>query len=447
MTSLTFFGGVKEIGGNKILLEDRKTRIFLDFGQSFSLLDDYFVPESYLSPRDRFGLRDYFEFGLIPKLNGLYSDEAIEHTDLKASEPGFDGVFISHAHFDHVAHLEYLHPGIPIYMGETAKKILDSNAETTSNRYFAEGAEIRQFRSGQEISVGDLKVTPIHVDHSVPGAYGFLVETSEGVVAYTGDLRQHGPRGDMTREFVQRAKEAEPEALIIEGTRVFDVEKRKNYSEESVKEESKKVIHESDRLVLAMRYPKDLDRFRTFHDIAKESGRKLVTSMKTAHLLQSLKDDPLGLSDPFKDKHIEVYCRKMKTYKKWEKPMMDDCVDSGYIHDNQKELIFELDFWQLTELVDVRPSGGECIHSMSEPFEEDPMSQVSDDVLENWLEHFGMRRHQLHASGHASKSEIFEIVKEIDAKKVFPVHTMNPGMFGVACRNTEVTEKGRKCEI
>jgi len=86
MVSLTFFGGVKEIGGNKILLEDRKTRIFLDFGQSFSLLDDYFVQESYLSPRDRFGLRDYFEFGLIPKLNGLYSNEAVEHTDLKASE-------------------------------------------------------------------------------------------------------------------------------------------------------------------------------------------------------------------------------------------------------------------------------------------------------------------------------------------------------------------------
>ena len=447
MTSLTFFGGVNEIGGNKILLEDRKTRIFLDFGQSFSLLDDYFVPESYLSPRDRFGLRDYFEFGLIPKLNGLYSNEAIEHTDLKASEPGFDGVFISHAHFDHVAHLEYLHPQIPVYMGETAKKILDSNAETTSNRYFAEEAEIRQFRSGKEISVGDLKVTPIHVDHSVPGAYGFLVETSEGVVAYTGDLRQHGPRGDMTHEFVEKAKEATPEALIIEGTRVFDVEKRKNFSEESVRKESKKVTHEAAGLVLAMRYPKDLDRFRTFHDIAKESGRKLVTSMKTAHLLQALKDDPLGLPDPFKDKYIEVYCRKMKSYKKWEKPMMDDCVDSEYIHNNQKELIFELDFWQLTELVDVRPAGGECIHSMSEPFEEDPLSQVSDDVLENWLLHFGMRRHQLHASGHASKSEIFGIAKEIDAKKVFPVHTLNPGMFGTACRNLEVTEKGRKCEI
>ena len=32
MTSLTFYGGVNEIGGNKILLEDKGTKIFLDFG-------------------------------------------------------------------------------------------------------------------------------------------------------------------------------------------------------------------------------------------------------------------------------------------------------------------------------------------------------------------------------------------------------------------------------
>ena len=35
MTSLTFYGGVNEIGGNKILLEDKDTKVFLDFGLSF----------------------------------------------------------------------------------------------------------------------------------------------------------------------------------------------------------------------------------------------------------------------------------------------------------------------------------------------------------------------------------------------------------------------------
>jgi len=36
MVLLTFYGGFKEIGGNKILLEDKDTKIFFDFGMSFS---------------------------------------------------------------------------------------------------------------------------------------------------------------------------------------------------------------------------------------------------------------------------------------------------------------------------------------------------------------------------------------------------------------------------
>ena len=36
MTSLTFYGGVNEIGGNKILLEDKDTKVFLDFGKGFT---------------------------------------------------------------------------------------------------------------------------------------------------------------------------------------------------------------------------------------------------------------------------------------------------------------------------------------------------------------------------------------------------------------------------
>jgi ribonuclease J len=48
MTSLTFYGGVNEIGGNKILLEDQATRVFFDFGMSFSLANQYF--DEFMQP-------------------------------------------------------------------------------------------------------------------------------------------------------------------------------------------------------------------------------------------------------------------------------------------------------------------------------------------------------------------------------------------------------------
>jgi len=48
--TLTFYGGVGEIGGNKILLEDSGTRIFLDFGKNFGKERRYYEP-SFLQPR------------------------------------------------------------------------------------------------------------------------------------------------------------------------------------------------------------------------------------------------------------------------------------------------------------------------------------------------------------------------------------------------------------
>ena len=454
MTSLTLFGGVNEIGGNKFLVESGKTRIFLDFGQSFSLLDDYFV--DWLQPRGRFGLKDYFALGLMPQLAGLYNREALDRTNLKHKEPAFDAIFISHPHFDHTAHLQYLHQDIPIYLGETAKTILESTQETTNSFFFSEEPierrdktvvppnDVHSFRTGKKIAIGDLEITPIHVDHSVPGAYGFLVETKDGRLVYSGDLRSHGNKPEMTDEFVKKAVEFEPNVLIIEGTRVSAGEKRKNHTEQIVREGSGKVVDETKGLILAMRYPKDLDRFRSFYELASKKGKTLVISMKTAHLLISLqKDEKLALPSPLKDKNIRVYAREMKAYKKWEKEMLEHTVDSEWVKENQKDIIWELDFTQLQELIDVQPKGGVCIHSMSEPFEEDPMSQLQDEVLHNWLDKFSMPHHQLHASGHASMQEIFDMIGKIKPKKLVPVHTHGCELFP---KHLDV-EKGKKIEI
>ncbi|MEM4720201.1 MAG: MBL fold metallo-hydrolase, partial [Candidatus Bilamarchaeaceae archaeon] len=296
MVEITCYGGINEIGGNKFLVESKKTRIFLDFGQSFTLLDEYFVPEAYLYPRERFGLRDYFAFDLLPQLKGLYSKEAIERTSLPFSHPEYDGVLISHAHIDHIEHLKYLHPEIPIYLGEATKLIIDSAQVTSFNgvSYIKQDTPTITFRTGKDFSIGDFNIKPIHVDHSIPGAYGFIIETPEGNIVYSGDLRKHGPRADMTEDFLKKAAECDPILFIIEGTRVAEKEKRKNHSEGFVQQESLRIAQEKKGLILAMRYPKDIDRFRTFYKVAKETGKELVITQKTAHLLLSLKNDPVG---------------------------------------------------------------------------------------------------------------------------------------------------------
>jgi len=157
-------------------------------------------------------------------------------------------------------------------------------------------------------------VEPVHVDHSIPAAYGFLIHTSEGTVVYTGDLRAHGPRKDMTEEFKDKARESEPVAMICEGTRMVEEERRKNYSEHQVKTLSGKVVSSTDKIVFVTRYSRDMDRFRSFYNVAKNNGRKIVISLKTAHLLNRLVEDKhLDLPDPLKDENILVYYKRKRS--------------------------------------------------------------------------------------------------------------------------------------
>jgi ribonuclease J len=95
IVKLTFYGGVNEIGGNKILLQDKKTRVLFDFGQSFTFGSEFFT--SWLQPRGLNGLGDYFEFKLLPKISGLYFKEMLTSTNLAYAEPEIDCVFFSHA--------------------------------------------------------------------------------------------------------------------------------------------------------------------------------------------------------------------------------------------------------------------------------------------------------------------------------------------------------------
>jgi hypothetical protein len=63
------------------------------------------------------------------------------------------------------------------------------------------------------------------------------------------------------------------------------------------------------------------------------------------------------------------------------------------------------------------PPGGLYIHSASELYNEEQV--LSKERVVNWLDKFGMERHQIHCSGYTKGKDLFEIVKTIDAKRCY----------------------------
>jgi ribonuclease J len=126
-TTITCYGGVAEIGGTKILLEDGASRLFFDFGIAFGRQGDFF--NEFLRPRVSRGLLDLLALGLIPPLEGVYRDDLAwpglwarfqghpHYRNLRrdTDDAAIDAVLVSHAHLDHNGDLPYLDPAIPVY--------------------------------------------------------------------------------------------------------------------------------------------------------------------------------------------------------------------------------------------------------------------------------------------------------------------------------------------
>lgn len=467
MVSLTFHGGVNEIGGNKILLEDKDTRIFLDFGKGFSSQEKYF--EEYLAPRSSNGIIDFITMGLVPDIPGIYRDDLMFKAGREIKEPEVDAVIVSHAHADHADYVSFLHRDIPIYMGQTTQNMIKAIQERSSGAIDREILEyklvggkrgdpkierqIETFRSGNKFNIGSLEIEPIHVDHSVPGAYGFIIYTSKGPVVYTGDLRRHGFKSQMTEEFIEKAKACKPIALLAEGTRITDAPT--NESEQLVYSEADDLTAKTKNLLFADFNFKDVDRVRTFYDVAKKNGRKLVVKLKDCYFLKYMSQDPKLNIPNWDDENIAIYKAKYRTGTYSDSDYYGEdrvfatapnALTAAQIAQHPNKYLCALGFFSFNALIDMKPeSGSVYIHSASEAYNEEQV--LSEKRLHNWLEKFQMEHHQIHCSGHAKGTDLMDMVKEIDAGMLFPIHTEQPAEYKKVTDKITIIDQGVKYKI
>ncbi len=330
------------------------------------------------------------------------------------------------------------------------------------------------FEYGKTFKVGDIEVIAYEVDHSLPGATAYLIHASEGSILYTGDFRFHGYLGDKTREMVEQVSNEDIAVVIMEGTRV---KQESGTSETEVYKHAKKLAENTSGLVVTTFPVRDLTRLSTFYKIACETGRKLVIDFTQAYLLEQFSkvsdryphsDDPniclfaarkswgiAGRDDMSSNIDGEFYPGNIRDqdYGTWEREYLHRDNTVNYLDlQNQKEYLLVISYFQLNQLIDVMPvEGSKYLRSVTEPFSDE--MRLDAERVQNWLDLFkldlyGMESEdKLHASGHASGSELKDTLQKIKPKNVIPIHTEHQELFQDFWSNVIIVERGETYQI
>ena len=271
-------------------------RFLLDFGRRMGEYGDFF--SEFLVARSKNALRDMLRLGILPKIDGIYApylvdmtvlfeneevskriplDQALDYwktTDVcpcNPARPAVDGVFVSHAHFDHIQDVSFLDPCIPVYCTEKtkvlAKSMTDVSVSGVDDQYYKVAKKVmikqkpvlyktlcpgecacteekeeelpivedpktkfkftydiaptyRIFCTASNGQIKGIKYKLIPVGHSVPGSCSILLTLPDGKrILYTGDVRFHGA-GEVSIDDYVHSIGGPVDLLITEGTRV-----------------------------------------------------------------------------------------------------------------------------------------------------------------------------------------------------------------------------------
>ena len=473
--SLTLLGGVNEVGGNTVLLEDftYHVKLFLDFGIKIGKFYDCYERGEHPS-----SIEELIELNLIPNednipISNLYTRE-FKNTNNKTNlgdqnyPSNLDGILISHSHKDHYFGLSFVNRTIPICTGEVTKKIIIASCKSAKfsldNNF--EGLNWQTFRTGDILYFKEMRIVPFHVDHSIPAAYGFIVYSSVGPIVYTGDFRMHGPLSHMTREFIDEIKNnkvclsigdlpQEQKNIILEGVKVLicegtHIQKGMVESEENVESDLTRIFESNPFDFILVKYDRvDWDRFRTFSHIAKKYGWKYIITEKDAYFYYLLNKGAVHetMMDPniLEDDHIYIMKRGGSRF-----PWQEKIRQIIYKHQKGERLLEYQDLKRLEGkfiiyITRLHPNltknlnfslNGLFISSSIDPYAEEFYDNTKKIGRE--LKEYGIPCYRVHASGHATPHDLINFINEVAPRYLVPIHTEHSKFFQKLFQNSEI---------
>lgn len=405
--------GTGQIGGNLVEISTQSTRLLFDAGAN-------------LPPLDMAQTKDDFE------LEGLTYGTA-----------NFDFVFLSHHHNDHCGLIGRILPSIPIFAGKETTRILNVIADFTNQ---PRPTIYSDFQSGESVTLKDIKVTPLAVQHSAKDAYMFLIQADGKSVLYTGDFRS----AEQIPEQVKLLLNGLPlDLLITEGTNIRAVDRGAHMTlrdEQTIEVGAIRLMEQYDGTIFVLCSSTNEDRIESICSAASKMERKICEDLfQNTVRNQHSENIQIFVSNPMTKESFPMAYPYFQTLFEQHKLVGAESLAklSG------KKVIFVRTSMErfIKNYLKYQPVSEKnlLIYSMWHGYKATPTMQKFLSFCQNE----GLTIESLHCSGHAFIFELRELIKQLSPSAVLPIHCEKSDRenFSRLHKNCLLASDGEKIEL
>ena len=382
--TLTFLGGLGQIGRNCAALETENRIILLDCGQMF--------PDN------------------LPGVDAILPDFSwvLERSNQ------VEGCIITHAHEDHIGGLPYLlkEADIPIYGSRFTLGMIQSKLDYAGIR----GVKTFELNDYDQKTIGPFDCEFLPVTHSTPSGLMTIFNTPQGAIVHSSDFKLDPTPIDGRVTDLARLKEISQKSgirlLLADSTNAGSSGKTSSESEIGPVLDKIFSDHENQRIIVAA-FSSHIHRIQQIADTAKNAGRTLVIlgpsmqrNVTLARELGLLKISDRMISSP---EDIETLDHKKI------------CIVCTGSQGEQRAALAQLAD-NTHRQVTIGEDDTVVFSSHPIPGNEAAVSKLHNDLalLGAQIVHSG--QFEVHTSGHGKREELIELHQSVEAEFFIPVH-------------------------